>query len=72
MKREIVYTLTIEQDTDNPGWQKSMAHYIEDTGKTPFDFEQEMREMFKNSLQQHLQSELGPEGITVTVDNYEG
>lgn len=69
--REVVYTLTLEYDPSSEGWQKSVKSFMEETGKTAFDFEDAMKEQFKDSLQEHLQGELGPEGIRVTVDHYE-
>jgi len=71
MQREFCFVLTLEQDSSNEAWQRSVKKYMEDTGKSAYEFEEEMRKMFKDSLQNHLQGELGGEGITVTIDDYE-
>lgn len=66
---QVSYDLTLSYDLQNESFKRAREAFVEDTGRSPYEFEKFLKSQFKRSLQEHLQGELGGEGITVTVEN---
>lgn len=65
------YLVTIEFDEASPEYQAQRQKVAEGEGISLDEVDEWLAERFRNSLEEHLQSEIGQEGFRVKVENLE-